>query len=293
MKIVVAGASGFIGTRLVAALRPTEHQVVQLVRRAPTGPDQVQWNPDSGQLDRSVLEDAGAVVNLCGAGAGDKRWNDAYRRLIVTSRVRPTELLAQACADAGTPALINGSAIGFYGHRGDETVDESSGSGSDFFAGVCRDWEAATVAADESGTRVVHLRTGLVLGHEGGLLPKLLLVTKLFAGGRLGSGKQYYSWISAVDAIAAIQYLLTADLAGPVNLTAPNPVRNAEFVREIGRAAHRPTPWIVPEFAIDLVVGGFAGEIVNGQRVVPTVLEKSGFTFTHPTLPEALRSEIP
>lgn len=292
MKIVAAGVTGFIGSRLTTALRSAGHQVVQLVRGVPGTSDQIRWDPDHGELDTAVLDDADAVVNLCGAGAGDQRWNDSYRRLILTSRVRPTELLARSCAQAGTPVLVNASAIGFYGHRGDETVDESSGSGADYFSGVCRDWEAATAVAAAAGTRVVNLRTGLVLGREGGLLPKLTLVTKLLAGGRLGSGRQFYSWISATDETDAILHLLTADVAGPVNLTAPHPVRNAEFVREIGRALHRPTPWIVPEFALKLVVGGFAGEIVNGQRVVPTVLEKSGFVFTSPTLPEALRAEL-
>ncbi len=293
MKILVAGASGFLGSRLRSSLIAGGHRVIQLVRRDPDGPNEVRWDPDSGVLDTAALDGADAVINLCGVGVGDKRWSDAYKREIVESRVRPSRLLAQACVDRGVPVLLNASAIGFYGHRGDENLNEQSESGDDFMARVCVDWEAATAVATNGGTRTVHLRTGLVLGHEGGLLPKLSLVTKLFAGGRLGSGRQWYSWISVTDEIAAMVFLLDHDVSGPVNLTAPNPVRNADFVHAIGRTLHRPTPWVVPEFALRLVLGEFAAEVVHGQKVRPTALLDAGFRFAHPTLVEALAAETP
>lgn len=291
MKIIAAGASGFLGHRLLQQLQSAGHQVTQLVRSAPSGADQVRWNPDAGSLDTAVLEGADAVVNLCGVGVGDKRWTPEYRELIRTSRIRPTELLAGACAQVGVPVLVNASAVGYYGPRGDERIDETADAGTSFLARVCIDWENATAPADAAGVRVVHLRTGLVIGHEGGLLPKLVLLTKLFAGGRLGSGRQYFPWISATDEIDAIVHLLTADVSGPVNLTGPAPVTNAEFTTELGRRLRRPTPWVVPKFALRAVLGEFAEEIVSGQNAVPTVLAESGFTFSHPTLPAALQSE--
>ncbi len=292
MKIIAAGASGFVGSRLLTRLRADGHEVVQLVRRTPKNTAEASWDPDAGALDLALLDGVDAVVNLCGAGVGDKRWNSRYREVIRTSRVRPTELLAGAAARTGVPVLVNASAVGYYGPTDNEVVDESAHAGSTFLAGVCVDWEKATTKAEDAGVRVVNLRTGLVLGREGGLLPKLSLITRLFAGGRLGSGRQYYPWISATDEIDAIRHLLITQVQGPANLTAPHPVTNAEFTRELGRALHRPTPWVVPTFALRLAVGDFAQEIVTGQNAVPTVLADSGFAFRHPTLAEALSSEI-
>jgi len=292
MKIIAAGASGFVGSRLLTRLRADGHEVVQLVRRTPKNTAEASWDPDAGALDLALLDGVDAVVNLCGAGVGDKRWNSRYREVIRTSRVRPTELLAGAAARTGVPVLVNASAVGYYGPTGNEVVDESAHAGTTFLAGVCVDWEKATTKAQDAGVRVVNLRTGLVLGREGGLLPKLSLITRLFAGGRLGSGRQYYPWISATDEIDAIRHLLITQVQGPANLTAPHPVTNAEFTRELGRALHRPTPWVVPTFALRLAVGDFAQEIVTGQNAVPTVLADSGFAFRHPTLAEALSSEI-
>jgi len=292
MKIIAAGASGFVGSRLLTRLRADGHEVVQLVRRTPKNTAEASWDPDAGALDLALLDGVDAVVNLCGAGVGDKRWNSRYREVIRTSRVRPTELLAGAAARTGVPVLVNASAVGYYGPTGNEVVDESAHAGTTFLAGVCVDWEKATTKAQDAGVRVVNLRTGLVLGREGGLLPKLSLITRLFAGGRLGSGRQYYPWISATDEIDAIRHLLITEVQGPANLTAPHPVTNAEFTRELGRALHRPTPWVVPTFALRLAVGDFAQEIVTGQNAVPTVLADSGFAFRHPTLAEALSSEI-
>lgn len=293
MHIIAAGASGFLGSRLLRTLRVAGHQVTQLVRSPPSAPHQVRWDPDGGKLGTAVLSGADAVINLCGVGVGDKRWTPAYKELIRSSRVNPTRLLADTCAEARVPVLINASGIGYYGPHGNEVVDETGHAGTTFLAGVCVDWENATAPATDGGTRVVSLRTGLVLGREGGLLPKLGLLTKLFAGGRLGSGSQYFPWISATDEIDAIVFLLTADVSGPVNLSGPAPVTNAEFTRELGRAMHRPAPWVVPGFALHLVLGEFAEEVLAGQNAVPAKLLDAGFVFSHPTVTEALRSELP
>jgi uncharacterized protein (TIGR01777 family) len=291
-RLVAAGASGFLGPRLVAAATARGYQVTRLVRRKPEGADEVQWDPDRGQLDVSVLNGADAVVNLCGVTL-NHRWTDSYRQLIRTSRVLPTQLLSDACVDAGVPTLANASAVGFYGPRGDEIIDETARVGQSFAAGIADDWEVATAAATRGGVRVVNLRTGLVLGAGGGLLPPVKLVTQLFLGGSLGSGKQYFPWISATDWVDAVLFLLEhPEVAGPVNLTGPEPVTNAVFAAELGHAVHRPAPWKVPKFALKLVVGEFAEEIVNGQRAVPAKLEDAGFVFSHATLAEALRAEL-
>lgn len=292
MHIVIAGASGFLGQRLLQKLKSGGHQITQLVRREPRGAEQATWDPDRGALDPKLLEGADGVVNLCGVGVGDKRWTGQYRDLIRSSRVNPTKLLATSSVTAGVPVLVNASGIGYYGPCGDEIIDETANAGTSFLAGVCVDWERATEAATEGGVRVAHLRTGLVLGKEAGLLPQLALITKLFAGGKLGSGRQYYPWISATDEIDAMVHLLTSKVSGPVNMSGPAPVTNAEFTHELGQQLHRPTPWKIPKFALQLVVGDFAEEIVGGQRAIPKVLTDSGFVFSHATLAEALRSEL-
>ncbi len=292
MHVVAAGVSGFIGTRLTAALAGAGHRVTRLVRSGPAGPGESSWDPDAGRIDPDVLAGADAVVNLCGVGVGDKRWTDDYKRLILSSRVNPTRLLAAECARVGVPTLINASAVGYYGPHGSEVVTEQTPAGQTFLAGVCTQWEGATVAASRAEVRVANVRTGLVLGAEGGLLPQLSLLTRLMLGGRLGSGQQYFPWISATDEVAAIVHLLSAPVHGPVNLTGPYPVTNAEFTKELGRALRRPAPWMVPGFALHLVLGQFAGETLTGQRAVPTVLHESGFEFAHRTLPEALAAEL-
>lgn len=292
MHIIVAGASGFLGQRLVKKLRLGGHRVTQLVRSEPKGADQARWDPDRGVLDAKYLEGADGVVNLCGVGVADKRWNSAYRDLIRSSRVNPSKLLAATSVTVGLPVLVNASGVGYYGSRGDEFIDETAAAGTSFLAKVCVDWERATEAAHTGGVRVVHLRTGLVLGKEAGLLPQLTLITKLFAGGKLGSGKQYFPWISATDHIDAMVHLLSAQVSGPVNLTGPAPVTNTEFTTALGHRLHRPTPWKVPKFALQLAVGEFAEEIIGGQRAIPKKLTESGFAFAHATLDEALRSEL-
>ena len=292
MRLVAAGSSGFLGGRLLAAAKTRGVDVVQLVRRQPDGPDQVRWDPEHGELDPSVLDGADAVVNLCGVPL-NHRWTDSYRQLIRESRVLPTELLAKTIARHAGPTLLNQSAVGFYGPRHDEVIDESALVGQTFAAGIAADWEAATAPAREHGVRVVTMRTGLVLGTEGGMLPPVKLVTQLFLGGRLSSGKQYWPWISATDWVDAVFFLIEhPEVDGPVNMVGPHPVPNKEFTEELGKVVSRPTPWIVPEFALKLVIGDFAEEVVTGQRAVPAKLEDAGFQFTHPTLADALRAEI-
>jgi uncharacterized protein (TIGR01777 family) len=284
--------SGFLGTRLTAELTSAGHQVTRLVRSDPRGPDESRWNPHSGDLDSSVFDGADAVINLCGAGVADHRWTNDYKYLLTSSRVNPTRLLASECARLGIPVLLNASGIGYYGPHGMEIVTEEDPAGDTFLAGLCVQWEAATGVAGGAGVRVVNLRTGLVLGKEGLLLPRLTLLTRLMLGGRLGSGKQYYPWISATDEIAAMIHLLTAPVHGPVNLTGPYPVTNEEFTKELGRALGRPTPWIIPGVALHIVLGEFADEVLTGQRALPVKLHDSGFEFSHRTLAEALAAEL-
>ena len=293
MRIVLAGASGFIGTRLESVLTAGAHAVTRLVRRPPEGPDEVRWDPDSEILDRSVLDGADAVINLCGVGVGDRRWTNSYKRLILTSRVNPTRLLAEVCAERRVPVLVNASAVGYYGDTGERHVDETDPPGTSFLAGVCVAWEDATDAARAGGTRVAMMRSGLVLGADGGLVPRLRRVIDLYAGGRLGAGTQYFPWISATDEVNAIVHALTHDdVAGPVNPVAPGLVTNAEFTKALGRHLGRPTPWWVPSIALHVVLGEFADELVAGQGAEPEVLNRSGFTFEHPTLDEALTAEL-
>lgn len=294
MHIVISGASGLVGTVLQDRLRSDGHTVVSLVRKASTSENESTWDPYAGSIDLEVLRAADAVINLSGAGIGDRRWSQSYRRTLLQSRTQTTSLIAGSLAslagDGKSRTLLNSSAIGIYGDRGDEEVDESSEHGSGFLADICLDWEAATTPAEQAGVRVVHLRTGIVMSKNGGVLKKLLPLFKLGLGGRLGSGRQWQSWISIDDEVGAIVHLLTADLKGAVNLTAPHPVTNQQFTVALGRAVRRPTIFSVPAFAPKLLVGSeFADQLLlTGQRVLPTKLENSGYVFVHPTLDEAL-----
>ena len=290
MRIVVAGSSGLIGNALVTSLHADGHEVTRLVRRRPSSPDESQWDPGRGQLGDEVLRGTDAVVNLCGAGIGDKRWSGAYKQELRDSRLTTTDVLAHAVAEAGVPVLLNGSAIGYYGDTGDRIVDERSPAGGGFLADLCRDWEAATARASAAGVRVVNLRTATVLSPTGGMLGKLRPLFSLGLGGRLGSGRQYLSWISLADEVAAIEFALTHDdVRGPVDLCAPEPVTNTAFTSAMGHALHRPTPWIAPGFAVSALVGEFAREaVLTGQRAVPKVLTDAGFDFRHRTIEDAL-----
>jgi uncharacterized protein len=293
MRVVIAGSSGLIGTSLVPALRQARHDVVRLVRRKPEAPDERGWNPQRGDLDDDALEGADAIVNLCGAGLGDKRWTQDRKRVLLESRTRPTALLARAATERGVPVLINGSAVGYYGDAGAQTLTESSPAGSGFLADLCRQWEGATAPAGRE-VRVVICRTGLVLSPAGGLLGQLKPLFAFLLGGRLGDGGQYMPWISLDDEVAAIRFALeTPGLSGPVNLTGPTPVTNAEFTRALGDAMGRPAPWAVPEFALRAVLGEFADEgALASQRVRPAVLEEHGFRFQHPSIGAALAAAV-
>ncbi|MFI6794157.1 TIGR01777 family oxidoreductase [Streptosporangium canum] len=298
MAIIVTGSSGLLGSALVKALRADGARVVRLVRRAPQGADESFWNPAKGLVDPAALEGAEAVVHLAGAGIGDRRWSDDFKREVVRSRVEGTRTLVKALTElsARPPALLSGSAIGFYGDTGDREVDETSPPGSGFLAQeVVVPWEAETAPAEEAGIRVARLRTGLVLSGDGGMLPRILPVFKLGLGAPLGSGEQYWSWISIDDWVRAVQRILKdPEISGPVNLTAPEPVTNAEFTRALGEAVHRPTmPLAVPGFVLRTAIGGFAEEgVLTGQRVVPRRLLEVGHAFRHMGLNEALAAVL-
>lgn len=293
MRIVVTGASGLIGSALTARLKAAGHTVVPLVRRTPAA-GEVQWDPMGGVLDPAALSGADAVVHLAGAGIGDHRWTDSYKREIRDSRTRSTELLASsiAAAEQPPPVLLSGSAIGVYGDRGDDPLDEQSAPGEGFLAEVCVAWEAATAAASETGARVAFLRTGIVLTPKGGALKKQLPLFRFGLGGRFGRGRQWQSWISLDDEVGAIEHLLTAPVHGPVNLTAPEPVTNREFTDTLARVLRRPALFPVPKFGPSLLLGGELAEalLYTGQRVVPTALQQSGYQFAHPSLEVALRA---
>jgi uncharacterized protein (TIGR01777 family) len=290
MRIVIGGASGYLGRPLVDQLRSAGHDVVRLVRREPAGPDEVGWRPNQEALDPSVVDGADAAINLAGVGVGDHRWTEGNKRLIRSSRVNSTETLARAVAAAQRPprVLLNASAVGYYGDTGDNEADESGKPGSGFFPEVCQAWEAATAPAEEAGIRVAHLRTGLVLGPGGGLLGPMLPLFRLGLGGPLGSGRQWMPWISLADELGAIEFLLTADVTGAVNLTGPAPVRNKDFARTLGRVLRRPAVLPVPELALRLVIGEFGREAVVSQRVLPAVLPGAGYRFQHTDLESAL-----
>jgi uncharacterized protein (TIGR01777 family) len=291
MRVAITGSSGLIGTALTKALRADDHQVLRILRDG-TGTDEsvLHWDPVRGELDPKGLEGVDAVVNLAGAGIGDKRWTDARKRQLLSSRVLSTSLLSGTLASMGSPppVFLSGSAIGIYGDRGDEICTERTRPGSGFLAELATAWEAATQSAEATGIRVVHLRSGLVQSVEGGMLKKTLPLFKLGLGGRLGSGTQWCSWISLTDEVGAIRFLLDAEVAGPVNLTAPEPVTNLDYTHILGGVLGRPTllptPMVGPKF---LMGAEGARAILESQRVLPAVLEDAGYPFTNRTLEEA------
>ena len=295
MRIGITGASGLIGTALVPELRSHGHEVVRFVRGASAGRDERPWDPDRRELDPGSLADLDAVIHLAGAGVGDKRWTASRKKVVLDSRVDGTTAVAQAMAAAQGPrVLLSASAIGFYGDTGDRLTDESGPSGEGFLAEVVRQWEDATSPAEAAGIRVAHLRTGIVLSGRAGIVGRQLLLFKLGIGAPLGSGRQWVSWISLRDEVAAIRHLLTAEVAGPVNLVGPAPVTNRDFTKALGRAVHRPTlPIAVPGFLLRAAVGGFAEEaVLMGQRLEPKALEGSGFRFQDNDVDSALQASL-
>ena len=289
MKIVIAGGTGFLGTALVSRLRHDGHGVTVLTR-TPRQPHELRWDPYgsfAGWVD--VLQDADAVINLAGAPIS-KRWTAAHKREMWNSRIRSTRTLVEAMKSLSRtpPTLLSGSAVGIYGPRGDEPLSEQSAPGSGFLASLGREWEKEALAVGEQ-TRVVLLRTGIALDRGGGALPLMALPFRFFVGGQVGSGRQYFSWIHRDDWVAMVSWALTATVSGPLNVTAPHPVTNAEFSRTLGRVLRRPSLLPVPAIALRVAVGEMAGELVTGQRVVPEKASTGGFAFRYPDVEAALR----
>jgi uncharacterized protein (TIGR01777 family) len=301
MKVIVTGATGLVGRALIRSLLADGHEVTRLVRggaqgfRAP-GTAAVHWNPERGEVDAKELEGHDAAVHLAGEPIGEGRWDDEKKRRILESRVKGTRLIAETLAGLNVKpkVLVSASAVGFYGNRGDEVVREESASGTDFLSEVCREWEKATLAASQAGLRVVHVRIGVVLSAEGGALPRMLTPFKLGVGGRVGSGRQYMSWITLDDLVSVIRRAIEDEsLRGPVNAVAPRPVTNEEFTKALGRVLGRPTIFSVPAFAARLVFGEMADALLlSGVRVEPARLNEAGFEFKSSEVEGALRSVL-
>jgi uncharacterized protein (TIGR01777 family) len=291
MRIAVTGASGLIGSALVPRLRASGHDVHRLVRRAATAPDEIRWDPAAGTVDLEALAGIDGVVHLAGAGVGDHRWTDDYKREILESRTRGTDTIVRAMLqlEPRPRVLVSGSAIGWYGETGDREVDETAPAGAGFLADVVRAWEAATAPAAEAGIRVVHARTGLVVARGGGAWARLFPLFRMGVGGKLGSGRQYWSWISLRDEVAALEFCLTDErIVGAVNLTGPTPVTNAEVTSAMGRVMGRPTLLPVPSIALKVALGEFSTEVLGSARVLPAALQSAGFTWADPTVEAAI-----
>ncbi|MEV1018752.1 TIGR01777 family oxidoreductase [Streptomyces sp. NPDC050264] len=290
-RIAVAGASGLIGSALVRSLTADGHDVLRLVRRAPRTADEVRWDPKKSEVDTGRLQGCGAIVNLAGAGVGDHRWTAAYKREIHDSRVLGTTALAEAAAALDTPprVFLNGSAVGYYGDTGSRAVDESAPAGDGFLPSLCVEWEAATAPAHQAGIRTVMARTGLVVSRDGGAWAKLFPLFRAGLGGRMGDGRQYWSYIALHDQVAALRHILdTEALSGPVNLTAPHPATNREVTSAMGRVLHRPTLFTAPAPALKLALGEMAGDVLGSTRAVPSRLLETGFEFAFPGLEQAI-----
>jgi len=285
-RIAVTGSSGLIGSALVGHLKEQGYEVQRLVRRKATTTEEISWDPAAGTVDLDALEGVYGVIHLAGAGVGDKRWTKSYRATILNSRLLGTTAIAHAVEKVKPSVFISASAIGYYGETGNRAVTETDRVGDDFLATVCREWEAA---ADLAGSvRTVKIRTGLVLDPVGGALGRMLPLFRLGVGGKLGSGKQWWSWITLHDEITAITHLLNSSISGPVNLTSPFPVTNQEFTGTLARSLHRPALFPVPGFALKVALGGFSTEILGSKKVLPSVLSEDGFAFDYPHLTGAL-----
>lgn len=291
-RIAITGASGLIGSALVGFLKSEGHTVQRLVRRAPVSPEEIQWDPKTGYVDMEALRGVDAIIHLAGAGVGDKRWTRKYKAEILNSRLLGTTAIAKAAAEVKPQVFISASAIGWYGESGNRAVVESDRSGDDFLAAVCREWEGA---ADLAGAdvRTVKIRTGLVLDPTGGALGRMLPLFRFGLGGKLGSGKQWWSWITLHDLIRAINFLLhNNSISGPVNLTSPNQVTNQEFTAALARALHRPALFPAPAIALKLALGGFSSEILGSKKVVPQALTDAGFEWEYPHITTALSALV-
>lgn len=289
-RIAITGASGLIGSALVGHLKSEGHTVQRLVRRATVSPDEIQWDPKTGFVDVEALRGVDAVIHLAGVGVGDKRWTKRYKSEILNSRLLGTTAIANAVAEVKPQVFISASAIGWYGDSGNRAVIESDSIGNDFLAAVCREWEGAADLAGD--TRTVKLRTGLVLDPTGGALGRMLPLFRFGLGGKLGSGKQWWSWITLHDVVRAIDFALANPISGPVNLTTPNPVTNQEFTSALARALKRPALFPAPAFALRIALGGFSSEVLGSKKVMPSALSDAGFVWDYPHISNALTALI-
>jgi uncharacterized protein (TIGR01777 family) len=295
MKLVITGSSGLIGSALVREAEKNQIEVVKLVRRAPKDKSEVQWDPNRAILDLDAIEKSTAIVHLAGAGVGDRRWTKKYKKEILNSRVKTTETLANAIVNLRNPpsVFVSGSAMGYYGDTGDLAVDENASLGEGFLSDVVFNWEYAAQRVRNNNIRVVHPRTGLVMSKRGGLLRKVLPLFRLGLGGKLGNGKQYWSYISLEDEIGAIFKLIDdVRLTGGVNLTNPNPVTNLEFTKALSSVVNKPAFFHVPAIALKIALGEFSVEALGSSRVLPSKLKAAGFKFNQPDILSALNSAL-
>lgn len=289
-RIAVTGASGLIGSALVGYLKSEGHTVQRLVRRATVAPDEIRWDPKTGYVDIDALRGVDAVIHLAGVGVGDKRWTKRYKSEILNSRLLGTTAIANAVAEVKPQVFISASAIGWYGDSGNRAVVESDSVGNDFLAAVCREWEGAADLAGD--VRTVKLRTGLVLDPTGGALGRMLPLFRFGLGGKLGSGKQWWSWITLHDVVRAIVFCLEKKISGPVNLTSPNPVTNQEFTAALARAMKRPALFPAPAIALKIALGGFSSEVLGSKKVMPNALTEAGFKWDYPHISTALAALV-
>ena len=289
-KVAVTGSSGLIGAALVAQLQSDGYKVLKLVRRPPRAADEVSWDPKKGEIDLKSLEGVDAVFHLAGAGVGDKRWTAAYRSQILNSRLLGTTTIANACEQLQPEVFISASAIGYYGETGNREVTEVDRGGDDFLSIVCREWEL--VANLAPSVRTIKLRTGLVLDPTGGALGRMIPLFKFGIGGKLGSGKQWWSWITLHDQVRAMIFLMQSEIEGAVNITSPNPVTNKEFTAALAHALKRPAFFPAPAIALRAVLGGFSSEVLGSKKVMPKVLMDNGFEFEYPFVSNSLTALV-